>query len=389
MVSVERKPKSTNATKPADDSEPGAEIWTPEGTTPATAPLPAANPIPVGNPYRKFYDQLQDGYLLPDSDRRYYFHSEGANFERDFLRLARNEIFARRGYVFNDANLAEYFSAMPWYNPVPNQDPSKNFNKYESHNVLLLNMLQDLIDGKNISLSGKNPYLQHYNAKTEHILTYTAEDVVERYFLRGFSKEELKLARNEIFARHGYYFSDEDLLTYFALCSWYYPDPDITTTNDVHLSAQEKKNVSIIRDYEKAPDFDPSDLDTRLNYTIEADVFAVSVPAYWHQAADYYYSGDLVDFVQTASIYEEGGLLFGFMSVETLEEMEYHPSWFPVGTVSKAGAKSYYIVVIEPTDVQFNTEDANIAGQYRYMYNEMDRIIPTLRGVNGYTFTPW
>ena len=35
----------------------------------------------------------------------------------DKLRLLRNEIFARHGYIFKDADLDEHFRAQPWYEP--------------------------------------------------------------------------------------------------------------------------------------------------------------------------------------------------------------------------------------------------------------------------------
>ncbi len=34
----------------------------------------------------------------------------------------RNEIFARKGYIFNDAALRDYFSAQPWYRPASRKD---------------------------------------------------------------------------------------------------------------------------------------------------------------------------------------------------------------------------------------------------------------------------
>lgn len=343
------------------------------------------NPVPVENPYRDYYD-FSTGFLLPEADTRYYFRTELTQTDRDWLRVARNEIYARHGYVFKDQKLADYFSAMPWYEPIPDKDPSGEFNKYEKHNVMLLGMVQDLLDGKKISLKGKNPYLAYYDPEMEFILTWSDEDVVERAFLRGMSKEALKLARNEIFARHGYYFSNEDLLTYFAMCSWYYPDPAITTTDNVHLGSQEKKNVSVIKAYEKNPDYDPSGLDTKLSYSVTTDYFSLKLPAYWKTAADYYYSGDYIEFVQEACMDTYGGHLFSIGVYESMEDIEYHPSYFKIGTVSDTAGNTYYVVVTEPTDVQFDSEDDYIAGEYQYMQNEQDRILDTIKGANGYTF---
>jgi hypothetical protein len=56
-------------------------------------------------------------FIFPDSDRRYLTRQELTRLTRDQLRRARNEIYARRGRFFQDANLTAYFSRFPWYRP--------------------------------------------------------------------------------------------------------------------------------------------------------------------------------------------------------------------------------------------------------------------------------
>lgn len=54
--------------------------------------------------------------------------------DKEMLRLMRNEIFARKGYVFNDAALDKYFRSLPWYKP--GKDNSKiTLSAIESLNV--------------------------------------------------------------------------------------------------------------------------------------------------------------------------------------------------------------------------------------------------------------
>lgn len=60
------------------------------------------------------------------------------------------------------------------------------------------------------------------------------------------SKSDLRLARNEIYARHGYIFDSNDLQNYFSSQSWYYPDPSY----DGSLTSVEKANVEFIKSYE-------------------------------------------------------------------------------------------------------------------------------------------
>lgn len=64
--------------------------------------------------------------------------------------------------------------------------------------------------------------------------------------LYGMSSSQLRLARNEIYARYGYVFESNDLQNYFSSQSWYSPNPYY----DGSLSSIEKENVAFIKSYE-------------------------------------------------------------------------------------------------------------------------------------------
>ncbi len=65
--------------------------------------------------------------------------------------------------------------------------------------------------------------------------------------LEGLSAEELRLKRNEIFARHGYIFKDKALTGYFSKFDWYKPqNKDVTAM----LSETERKNSELIKTME-------------------------------------------------------------------------------------------------------------------------------------------
>jgi hypothetical protein len=57
------------------------------------------------------------GFILPDSDQRLLGEADLQGLSLSELRLARNEIYARRGRFFVDQTLANYFSQFPWYHP--------------------------------------------------------------------------------------------------------------------------------------------------------------------------------------------------------------------------------------------------------------------------------
>lgn len=80
-------------------------------------------------------EDTRGDFILPDSDKRYYETSELENLSDHDLYLARNELFARHGYIFLEGGeLAERFGAMSWYTPNESFDRSM-FNEFERRNV--------------------------------------------------------------------------------------------------------------------------------------------------------------------------------------------------------------------------------------------------------------
>lgn len=66
--------------------------------------------------------------------------------------------------------------------------------------------------------------------------------------LYGRSQWDLKIMRNEIFARHGYIFQTDEMREYFRNKSWY--TPKYYDVNDM-LTNVEKENIALIKKYEK------------------------------------------------------------------------------------------------------------------------------------------
>jgi hypothetical protein len=65
--------------------------------------------------------------------------------------------------------------------------------------------------------------------------------------VEGLTSWDLKVMRNEIFARHGYIFKTDDMTAYFSQKSWYTPIYDDVT---FLLTPIEKKNIAFIKRYE-------------------------------------------------------------------------------------------------------------------------------------------
>jgi small-conductance mechanosensitive channel len=65
--------------------------------------------------------------------------------------------------------------------------------------------------------------------------------------LSDMTERELKIMRNEIFARHGYIFKTKDMKNYFSAQSWYRPMYSNVTNR---ITIIEKKNIDLIKSFE-------------------------------------------------------------------------------------------------------------------------------------------
>lgn len=70
-------------------------------------------------------------------------------------------------------------------------------------------------------------------------------------YLGLFSKDELRLMRNEILARHGWKFQSKDLQDYFGRQAWYRP---VANNNTITLNIIEQTNVQLIKSEEAVSD---------------------------------------------------------------------------------------------------------------------------------------
>ena len=98
------------------------------------------------------------------------------------------------------------------------------------------------------------------NIKNNEYIIYDSDTrIIDESELHSLSNWELKLARNEIYARHGRKFEHQDLSCYFAKQNWYSIDPNYKETN---LNKNEQKNIATILDYEKKVNSDYTNRDS-------------------------------------------------------------------------------------------------------------------------------
>jgi hypothetical protein len=86
--------------------------------------------------------------------------------------------------------------------------------------------------------------------ETTDKLPHSSDKKIKANQLDGMSAEDIRIARNEIYARHGLIFQSEDLQEYFSAQPWYKGTVD--DASKIKLTELEQQNIKTITDYEKA-----------------------------------------------------------------------------------------------------------------------------------------
>ena len=139
------------------------------------------------------------------------------------LRILREEFYARYGKKFDAPGIRDYFNWRDWYKPAKNQKAIK-LNTTEQKNVDLL---------------------ASYEAK---IREWFSNNVVTDDTIGALFAEDLRVLRNEIYARHGRVFKDKKLQQYFEEQSWYKANPEFM---DNQLNEVEVQNLAKIKEAEE------------------------------------------------------------------------------------------------------------------------------------------
>jgi hypothetical protein len=123
--------KATGTTSPPPPPPPS--VIEPEKPRTVTAP-PDVPPLPPP-PAPPVVASAPRDFIFPDSDRVRLTRDMLLSLSPAQLRIARNEIYARRGRFFRDPALAQYFGRFSWYRPYSWDVP---LNAVEQANVALI-----------------------------------------------------------------------------------------------------------------------------------------------------------------------------------------------------------------------------------------------------------
>lgn len=99
------------------------------------------------------------------------------------------------------------------------------------------------------NVSGSERYSGSSTA--DYILPNSSSTYLTQADLAGLTQEQLRLARNEIYARHGRKFKTKEIQDYFNSKSWYVGMIESDSFKDDYLNSYEKENIKRIQSMEK------------------------------------------------------------------------------------------------------------------------------------------
>jgi hypothetical protein len=140
------------------------------------------------------------------------------------LRLMRNEFYALHGRTFSALWLQQHFDFQPWYKRVEEGQQPSELSEIEKLNVEVIVRVEKRL--------------------REELSTR----VISRQVLEGLFIEDARKLRNEIYARHGKIFKDQNIQKYFSSFDWYTPDAKFSEKS---LSRIERRNYAAILAYER------------------------------------------------------------------------------------------------------------------------------------------
>lgn len=145
------------------------------------------------------------------------------NLSMNDLRMMRNEFWARRGRLFTTPGFKQMFEWRDWYKPLKDQSKVK-LTQIELENIKLI---------------------EREEARLREKIT---TEPITPTMVEGLFVEDLRVLRNEIYAKRGRVFKDKKLQEYFAAQAWYQPNPDF---KDESLTETESKNLAVIKEVEE------------------------------------------------------------------------------------------------------------------------------------------
>jgi hypothetical protein len=177
------------------------------------------------------HETVQPGDMRLYQDRALTRKKLGTHTNAEWTVLAA-EIEAFHGKRFPGTPwLQQYFDERYWYHAADQYDP-KGLTSIERNNLRLIDTIQR--QQRRVALAPGD--MELFENK-----------LISEAMLRGLSLHELRLLRNEIYARHGRIFKTMWIQQYFGGQPWYDPKDDF---KDEEISGSDKTNIETIVAFE-------------------------------------------------------------------------------------------------------------------------------------------
>lgn len=171
-------------------------------------------------------------FIFPNSNSVKLTYSDLNSLSVEELFIARNEMFARYGYVFDDnSNLAKFFESKEWYSSNSNYSGDLH-SEIEEDNCKLIRTVEFI----------KLSHDSCADITSDYVFSNSSSSLLSSSDISSKNNWEIIIAINEIYARYGYSFSSTELNNYFKNKSWY----NNTHSNDITLNDIEDNNLKLL-----------------------------------------------------------------------------------------------------------------------------------------------
>lgn len=196
--------------------------------------------------------------------------------------------------------------------------------------------------------------------------------------LQYIPTEILRIAKNEIYARHGYRFTS-DMKTFFEKKSWYTGNVSASDWSDSKFNTYEKKNVNLLKKYESLETKVPFSTSSVAEGTlIRGDGFTLTLPSVWNDS-NYFVTktgdenADVYGFYSKNNFaYGYGGHVFSLLVYQG--PMSEEDSSFCDNLVSLGNDGNRYYYMAQSTDVQRAHDISALDSEWKQLSDTYEQI---------------
>ena len=267
----------------------------------------------------------------------------------------------------------------------------KNTAAYEENGYQIKITVEDTQDFLRVSENRPSLYFEDFSLSGIYIIESMEEENCEFVFpednvykiteedLEGKTAMECKIARNEIYARYGRIFKDEQLQGYFNTCDWYNGTIAPEQFSESTLNEIEKANIQMIANYESKLN---NNIDVFSNITVNEDNRLEEGYTDYREWGGSYDDGWL-DTILMLSLYSDetqspqcGSISTYFRGMETWGKLYYlGGNEFCWESEGDSSTEIYYVRAVKDGSA-YQLELYNSGGEYEVTFTQYEQLIP-------------